>query len=288
VAVDEEAGLITIAPADGVECTVSLNSDYGHPITTLLGTYFSDVNAEDLTDALDATEVCVVEDPDDVWTISEPAAGDECSGEMVTVTGDNEDDDDGTFSAQPEEGDPITLTVEDEGTAGDLTDALNSLAADWELEDGSVVDVGDAIGDYHDAGYGFGVLVKVYAIIEELEAKCTVDPPPNPPPDPDLCETTVGDLIDLLDGDEGEGIEGMGMGDLFAIYGKPSMTGVGHVRNADGSSGGDGNGVCNARSQGGAANATGQNVDCGTTIPNTNKDKDKSNKGGDGDDEDDD
>lgn len=273
VAVDEDTGLITIVPTGGGdECTVFLNSDYGHPITTLLGTYFSDVNAEDLSDALDAVEVCVVQDPDTlVWSISD---AEPCTGQMVIVTGDIGG---GTFDAQPSDGgDPIILTVDDPDTSDDLTDALDTLNVDVN-DDGSVVDVGDAIGDYHEDGYGFGILVKVYAIIEELEASCAVVPPPDPPVA--FCGTTVAELIALLDGDAS-------MGDLFAIYGKPSMVGVGHVRNADGS-GGDGNGICNARNQGGVANASDQNVNCGTTIQNKNKDN-KSEKGGDDDEGDDD
>lgn len=292
----DEFGLITVDPdptVDGDECTVTLTSDYGHPITTLLGSYFSDVNVntEDLVAALDSTEVCVVQVPNSnplQWTIEEPAEDEECSGEEVTVTGENPD---GTFSAQKDDDTLIDLTV-DEETAGDLNNALDNLNVDFDLnDDGSVVEVGDDIGEYHDLGYGFGVLVKVYSIIEGLEASCGEeelddlnDPPLNETAnadDPvDLCETTVADLIARLDGDES-------MGDLFAIFGKPSMVGVGHVRNAGDGSGGDGkNGVCHARSQGGTASATGQNINCGTTIPNS--DKDKSDKDGDGNNGDDD
>ena len=285
VAVDEEAGLITIDPdttVEGDECTVTLNSDYDHPITTLLGSYFSDVNTEDLVEALEATEVCVVQDPvTEEWTISdvEPCV-------MVTVTGDNGD---GTFSAQPDEGESFTLTVDDPDTSGNLSDALDSLNVDLDLnEDGSVADVGDDIAEYHEDGYGFGVLVKVYAIIEELESSCADGDstdggePAEGDDDPtDFCGTTVEDLIALIE-------DGAGMGDLFAIYGKPSITGVGHVRNP-GDSEEDGvgvDGICNARANGGNANATGQgDIDCGTTIPN--KDKDKTDLPDDGDEGDD-
>lgn len=272
VAVDEEAGLITVDPdtsVEGDECTVTLATDYDHPITTLLGSYFSDVNTEDLGAALESTQVCVVQDEVTLeWTISdvEPC-------EMVTVTTDNGD---GTFSAQPGEGESITLTVGDPETSGSLSDALNSLNVDWELnEDGSIADTGDDIGEYHEDGHGFGQIVKVYAIIDELQANCSegdgseLTEGEGTDDEEDLCSVTVEDLMNELD-------NGTGMGQLFKDYGKPSMTGVGHVRNAGDSEGDKGKGICNARANGGNANANGQgDVDCGTTIPNKDKDKDK-------------
>jgi len=63
VAVDEESGLITVDPdleVEGDECTVFLTGDFGHPITTLLGSYFGEVNIEDLTEALETTQVCAI------------------------------------------------------------------------------------------------------------------------------------------------------------------------------------------------------------------------------------
>ena len=59
--------------------------------------------------------------------------------------------------------------------------------------------------------------------------------------------------------------EGMGLGEIFEVYGKPSLLGVGHVR-ADGDDGGDSGdagceGILIARAAGGKAKAGGK--DCG-------------------------
>jgi len=276
VAVDEESGLITVDPdleVEGDECTVFLTGDFGHPITTLLGSFFGEVNLEDLTDALETTQVCAIHDEvNDTWTYTEPDEEGGCAEgeEEVTVTGQDED---GNFTANTSEGDTITMTVEDEETSGALSDALENLNADWDLnEDGSVVDVGDDIGQYHEDGFGFGVIVKVYAIIAELEEACMEEEA-----DEDLCGITVEDLFNDL-------ANGSSIGDLFETYGKPSIVGIGHVRNGDGSGEGGsyGDGICNARSKGGKANASGQGgINCGTTIPNKDKDKSDKPEGGD-------
>jgi hypothetical protein len=65
------------------------------------------------------------------------------------------------------------------------------------------------------------------------------------------------------------------MGQMFQLYGKPSLLGVGHVRQAlragdsggttttaTGDSGDGQTGICNARGHGGNANANGQDVTC--------------------------
>jgi uncharacterized protein (DUF433 family) len=292
VAVDEESGLITVDPDldfEGDECTVFLTSDFGHPITTLLGSFFGEVNIEDLTEALETTQVCAI-NVDGTWTYTEPDEEGGCAEgeEEVTVTG---QDVDGNFTANTSEGDSITMTVEDEETSGALSDALENLNADWDLnEDGSVVDVGDDIGQYHEDGFGFGVIVKVYAIIAELEEACMEDEteggegeeaPESEEADDDLCGITVEDLFNDL-------ANGSSIADLFETYGKPSIVGIGHVRNGDGSGegGGYGDGICNARSRGGYAHASGQSGHKCSTIPN--KDKDKSDKPEDGDPEGDD
>ncbi len=283
VAVDEESGLITVDPdleVEGDECTVFLTGDFGHPITTLLGSYFGEVNIEELTEALETTQVCAIHDEvNDTWTYTEPDEEGGCAEgeEEVTVTGQDED---GNFTANTSEGDTITMTVEDEETSSALSDALENLNAGWDLnEDGSVADVGDDIGQYHEDGFGFGVIVKVYAIIAELDEACmeeeteggeVEEAPEGEEAEDDLCGTTVEDLFNDL-------ANGLSIGDLFATYGKPSIVGIGHVRNGDGSGEGGGDGICNARSKGGYARASGQGGHkCGTTIPN--KDKDKSNK----------
>lgn len=126
------------------------------------------------------------------------------------------------------------------------------------------------IAGYFEQGLGFGELVKVYAIAAESEEACAEEGGTQDAETP--CGVTVEELVDMVEG-------GTGMGQLFQIYGRPSMLGVGHVRQqlndggqgvplaqplaADQDSGSDSQqGICNARSHGGNANANGQNVNC--------------------------
>ncbi|MEN8241498.1 MAG: hypothetical protein ABFS17_06235 [Chloroflexota bacterium] len=267
VAYDEETGIVTLN-VDGELCTVNLTNDYDHPITELLGAYFSELNTEDIGAALEELQVCAVLDGEE-YVVTAPDEFGECAeGELVTVTGEG---DEGGFEAQTESGDVIVFEPESEEAAAGYADALASLQADWDIEDGSIGDVGEDIGQYHDDGIGFGVLVKVYAIYEQAQLVCNEvvveeladegevveeaeeDAAEEDTEEIDPCDVTVEGLLEEL--------EGMGLGQLFKIYGKPAIMGVGHVRNigeGDGSSGDGSTGICNARSNGGNANATGQ------------------------------
>lgn len=187
-----------------------------------------------------------------------------------------------------------TLTL-DEGVVTDvneLTDELGNTTWEVTLEDGSTfitndeelaaaliaalavaeagepTAVGDEIAAYHEDGLGFGVLVKLYAIAGESATACEEDPDPE-------CAVTVAQLVGDFQG-------GMGMGQIFREYGRPSLMGVGHVRQAlraeglwqpgDGSTDGDDDdvsdgdgteGICNARAHGGGALAHGHGeVEC--------------------------
>ena len=231
VAVDEEAGLVTVYTGDGLfpVCTVTLDSDYDHPIVALLGTFFGDVSAEDLAAALKDTEEarqgCAVQDP-----LSEAWAWAVCGPEgavPVTVFAENED---GTFMALTEDGEQVTVSVEDPATAG-LSDALDELAAEqelaveWELGgDGSVVQPGNEIAAYHEEGLGFGELVKLYAIAAKSQEVCEGD---EDEVAVEPCGVTVEELVAALQ-------SGMGMGELFKEYGRPALLGVGHVRKVSG------------------------------------------------------
>lgn len=267
VGYDEETGVVTL-DVEGVLCTVSLTSDYDHPIVNLLGAYFAEINAEDITEALDALQVCAVFDGENytVTALNEEGTCDE--GELVTVTGAGEE---GGFEGQTEGGEPINFDLDDEEAAGALTDALENLQADWDVEEGGVGDAGDEIGALHDDGYGFGTLVKVYAIADEAQQACA----DQPVEEGEVTEEVGDDEVDPCDVSVDlllEELEGKGMGQLFQVYGKPSIMGIGHVRQmSDGgdtstTSEGNGNsakGICNARSHGGKANANGQpNVNC--------------------------
>ena len=223
VAVDEEAGLVTVYTGDGLLCTVTLDSDYDHPIVALLGTFFGDVSAEDLAAALEDTEEarqgCALYDP-----VGAAWAWADCDAEgavPVTVLAENED---GTFTALTGEGEQVTLSVEDLNTAEGLSETLDELAVEWELgEDGSVMQPGDEIAAYHEEGLGFGELVKLYAIAAKSQEGCgdggedVIEP----------CGVTVEELVAALQ-------SGMGMGELFKEYGRPALLGVGHVRKGSG------------------------------------------------------
>ena len=207
VAVDEETEMVTIDTGEGL-CVVTLDGGHDHPIVALLGSYFGGVSADGLAAALETTQSCAVQDPESgTWEWAD------CDAEgavAVTVVGENED---GSFTATVEvegEDKTITVTVEDTTTAESLREALDALAVDWELqvvdEEGTVgvVDGSDEIATYHEDGLGFGVLVKLYA----MAAKSGVP---------------VEELVAAFQ-------SGTGMGELFEEYGRPSILGIGHIK----------------------------------------------------------
>jgi len=206
VAVDDETGEVTIDRGDDLgQCTVTLDDgDYDHPIVDLLGSYFGDVSADGLAEALETTRGYAVYDSETetwTWTDDPDAEG----AEPVTVVAYNEED--GTFTILTEDGEEVTVPAADldEDTADALQEALDELAVDWGLdEDGGVVQTGDEIAAYHEDGLGFGVLVKLYAMA-------------------DASGVPVDELVAAFQ-------SGTEMGDLFEDYVKPSIRGVGHVR----------------------------------------------------------
>ncbi len=274
IGVDEEENTVDVETEDGC-VTVPLGGDYDHPIVELLGNYFGGADAGDYADALDAL------DTEDGVVVS-IEAGEEEGAWVVTY-------DDGT-----------TATIEDEELAAELEDALDLLAdATFEVVEGeeegefATEGVGEEIEAYHEDGIGFGVLVKIYAIAEESAAACEA-PEDEGEEGGDASGDgtegegdTEGDTEGDAEGEEGDEVDdcavtveqliedfqnGMSIGEMFRLYGKPSLLGVGHVRQAleEGATdegtvgdGGDGaTGICNARAQGGKANANGQDVTC--------------------------
>jgi hypothetical protein len=74
-------------------------------------------------------------------------------------------------------------------------------------------------GEGGDEGVGYGVLVKMYAIAAESQEACEgVEEP---------CGVTVEELMAAYN-------SGVGMGELYKLYGKPSVLGVGHMKNGGG------------------------------------------------------
>lgn len=286
---DPETNTATIDTGEGL-CTVVFNDEYDHPIVNLLAEFFSVFDPNDLAGPLQASKVCIVQDPVTMeWSLYEPAEGEDCPGQEAMVTGINED---GSFS--------LIFTVEaveqqvnlvvDESTAAAFLEALESLLVDWELNnDGSYMDTGSEIAAYHDSGIGFGVLVKLYAISMASQEACESEPggeeEPVEDPEAETPEETCGVSVEQLV-EEFEG--GAGIGELFKTYGKPDLLGVGHVRKL--LSGGDEpsgktTGICNAIANG--ANPQGHgDVDCGEeessvaadSEPGNGKNKNKPNK----------
>ena len=215
VDVDEDTGVVTVYSDAGL-CSVTLDSEYDHPIVDLLGSYFDDVSAESLTAPLDDTDEArqgyAVYDPEtDTWSWADPDAE---GAEAVTVIAENEE---GFFMVLMD-GEVVAVSVEDEETADSLRDALETLAVAWDLaEDGSVVQPGDEIAAYHEDGMGFGVLVKLYAMAAASQEACDEEESTEP------CGVTVEELVAAIQA-------GAGIGDLFKDYVRPSITGIGHVR----------------------------------------------------------
>lgn len=205
VAVDETTGTVTVDTGGGAICTVTLSGNTDHPIASLLGEYFGDISASSLTETLSATQGCAqVSGGSGAWT-----SCDSLGATPVQVVSANPD---GTFTAQITNPDgsiaTIILTVEDVAALENLNQALAKLAVAWTLdESGDLVQVSDQVMDYHEAGVGFGVLVKLYSLSN-------------------ASGIPVADL--LVQFQAGEGI-----GELFKTYGgKPAETGVGHVKQA--------------------------------------------------------
>jgi hypothetical protein len=221
VAVDEEAGLATIDMGDGNLCTVSLSSaEYEHPIIALLDMYFSGSDGEDVAAAFEGTQKWMVYD-EGSGTWGWAAEGDE--GAVKVTVNSVTDNGDGTFTVvfTPEGAEtPETIIVGDIALADELSGNLEALNVNWNLlvgEEGtSIADAGDEIAAYHEDGVGFGVLVKLYAIVKQTTEACLSDAE-------NCIEVSVAQLVEEFD-------SGKGIGSLFKDYGKPTLLGVGHVR----------------------------------------------------------
>ena len=251
VAVDEDTGVVTVQTDDGTLCTVTVaEGDYDHPIVNLLGRYFDSVDADDLTDALEDTQVWVVCDDEGVCELAEE---DDEGAVQGTVTGVSENDD-GTYRLEivvEGEDEPLEVDTDDADLAGDLEDALAALWVDWELDEGedgpTVVDAADEIAQLHEDGMGFGVIVKLYAMAAASQAECEAEAPDEAEADEEdePCGVTVDELVEAFQ-------SGTGLGQLFKEYGKPSLLGVGHVRKAAQAEDTDGDGDVDADDDNGA------------------------------------
>lgn len=212
--VDVSDGTVTVDTGTGL-CTVTLaGGEYDHPIVELLGRFFGDVSPERLAEALKTTHPCAIPD-DENGGYDLAVCGEEEGAVPVTVVGKEGD----RFIIRVEiDGVEVerTLVVEDAEVAQRLNDALADLIVDWNLEQGGVVvQPGDEIAAYHNDGMGFGVILKLYAMAEQAGRMCEEDD--------EQCDVTVESLVAAFQ-------SGVGMGELFQLYGKPALLGIGHVR----------------------------------------------------------
>jgi hypothetical protein len=213
VAVDE-TGVVTVRTDAGF-CTVALEGQYEHPVYGLIGSYFGDASVPELGEALDAIQLWVIQDGPGEWEWSE-----EENGTPATVLSAVEGQG-GVYSVElavEGEIEPVTLTTEDAEWAETVLAALEALEVEWRLQvddegDVNVAGIAEDIGTYHEDGVGLGVLVKVYAIAAE----------PTCADGEEECAATVEELIAAIE-------SGAGIGELFEQYGKPSVVGVGHIR----------------------------------------------------------
>ncbi|MBN1310604.1 MAG: hypothetical protein JXB30_04225 [Anaerolineae bacterium] len=264
IAVDEEAGTVDILQEDGTIVTVAIpEGDYDHPITALLAEYFGGAGLEDYVLALEALEM------DGSVVVAVEEGTDEAGNPIWEAT----------------LADGSIVQLDDADTAQALLDALEVAAVDLTVTDNEGVltaeDIGEQIEEYRAMGIGYGELVKIYAIAAESQEACaaeaedevaeqtedgaaedanTANTGDAAPVIEEPCGVTVDELVAML-------LNGADMGELFRLFGKPALLGVGHVRQAlDGTAdtaAGDGStGVCNARSRGGKASANGQDITC--------------------------
>lgn len=259
--VDPVTGDITFLPEGSTEPIIITQSDgeYDHPIVALLAEYFGGDGPEDWAAALEALDTD--------------------GGLVVSIEETTDTEGNTVYTATYEDG--TTAVIEDEEEAAALQDALDTLNAEVKVttdDEGNYVlfTSEDEIAAYHEMGIGFGELVKIYQIAAESQAACEAEAEAAGEGDTgdsgdtgdtgdttdEPCGITVEELVQMV-------LDGAEMGDLFALYGKPSLLGVGHVRKANGGGvgGGEGDGdgskgVCNARSHGGNANAKGQDITC--------------------------
>lgn len=94
-------------------------------------------------------------------------------------------------------------------------------------------DLAKEIEAYHEEGIGYGVLVKLYAMAEASKTACPETPTVEETPVPgDTTHATPPCTAVTVDQLVQEFKSGTGMGQLFKEYGKPSLLGVGHVKQA--------------------------------------------------------
>lgn len=232
VAVDVETGEVTFEMEDGSLCSANLNEDFEHPITSLLGSYFSDLDLDELEDYAEDLLIELYCDEGEECTIN-GGESDPINARITDVT----DNGDGTWTIEftytndADEKVTETFVTDDQWLAESWAESLQAVQGTFPLStdgDGNALlaGAGDQIEALHSDGMGFGVIVKLFAMAEQAEMACEgLAGEPDPEAEFDPCEVDVDSLVTAFQ-------EGTGLGQLFQLYGRPSILGVGHVRNA--------------------------------------------------------
>jgi len=231
VAVDEATNTVTLQLADDSLCTVQLSDGtYDHPITSLLGSYFDDVSAENLQEALNTlTFGLTCTDPADSTTCEPDEAGD-TTGQVISVEGPAGGPWEVTVQYTDGNGDTQTYSffTDDPDEAQAYMDAIDDLMVDWQLQlDGEgnpfVADAGDQVAALHDDGMGYGVIVKLLSMASDAADACLTQEEPVDPEAMNPCDVNLQGLVD-------EFKSGTGLGQLFKEYGRPAFMGIGQVK----------------------------------------------------------
>lgn len=102
-------------------------------------------------------------------------------------------------------------------------DALLDENGEGEESESGLGPIGEQIAAYHEQGMGFGVLVKIFAMAEAIQAACPDQPAEGDSPEAGCQAVSADELVTTFK-------SGGGMGALFKTYGKPALMGVGHVK----------------------------------------------------------
>ncbi len=232
IAVDQVTGMVTLEVVSETgevsQCTVQLGGDtFAHPIVSLLGTYFDDISPENLADALGEVNGYAVQDAEGNWVWADMEQEGAVAVRVLAINPNPDGDGYVIVLAREGEAEPIVILTDDETLVASLNSALETLMIAWMLnEDGTVMEAGDRIAAYHEAGMGFGVLTKLFAIEQASMEACAQSASSSEGTEENaLCGVTAEQLVADFQA-------GTGMGQLFKLYGKPALRGVGHVRKA--------------------------------------------------------
>jgi len=132
------------------------------------------------------------------------------------------------FDRETEEETPTDPTETEEPTDTDPAEPTDPSVTPTPEDgtDSGLGPIGEEIAAYHEDGLGFGVLVKIYAMVQASQEACPAAPVDGDAPaeGEEACTPlTADEMVTAFQ-------SGTGMGLLFKEYGKPALLGVGHVK----------------------------------------------------------